>query len=182
MGKTYSEITPELQQWLQEQPVYFVATAPLAAEGHVNCSPKGLDTFRVLGPQRVGYLDLTGSGAETAAHLRENGRIVLMFCAFHGPPRIVRLHGSARIVTPASPEWSDLRARFPDILGARSIIDATITRVSSTCGFGVPLMELQEPRSALEEWALKKGEPGLQDYRVRKNANSIDGLPAFGEM
>lgn len=182
MGKTHSEITPELQQWIHEQPVYFVATAPLAAEGHVNCSPKGLETFRVLGPRRAAYLDLTGSGAETAAHLRENGRIVVMFCAFTGPPKIVRLHGTARIVTEASPEWPDLRAQFPDIPGARSIIDATITRVSSSCGFGVPRMELQEPRTSLPEWAAKKGPQALQEYREQKNASSIDGLPAFSGM
>src|ERR671939_193862 len=113
MGKEYEEITPQLAEWIQRQRIFFVATAPLAADGMVNCSPKGLDTLRVTAPREVAYLDLTGSGIETVAHLRENGRIVLMFCAFEGPPRILRLHGRGEVVSPAHPDWESLAGRFP---------------------------------------------------------------------
>lgn len=175
MGKEYEGITPELAAWIKAQPLFFVGTAPLAASGHVNVSPKGLDTLRILGPQRVAYLDLTGSGAETIAHVRENGRIVLMFCAFAGPPKIVRLHGKAR----ASAPESELRSHFPEHMGARAIIDVAVTRVSDSCGYGVPKLGAPEPREALDMWTQKKGAEGLAAYRRQKNARSIDGLPAL---
>ena len=175
MGKEYEGIAPELAAWIKAQPLFFVGTAPLAAAGHVNVSPKGLDTLRILGPQRVAYLDLTGSGAETIAHVRENGRIVLMFCAFAGPPKIVRLHGKARML----PVSSDLRGHFPAHMGARAIVDVAVTRVSDSCGYGVPKFGAPEPREALDMWTQKKGAEGLAAYRRQKNARSIDDLPAL---
>ena len=179
MGKVYEGITPELAQWIGAQPLFFVATAPLAAQGHVNVSPKGLDTLRILAPTRVAYLDLTGSGAETIAHVRENGRIVIMFCALSGPPKILRLHGSARLVAPESPEWRSLRPCFADHMGARAIVDVTVTRVSDSCGYGVPSFSGVEQRVALPRWTENKGADGLVSYRRQHNARSIDGLPAL---
>jgi len=175
MGKEYAGITPELAAWIKDQLLFFVGTAPLAATGHVNVSPKGLDTLRILGPQRVAYLDLTGSGAETIAHVRENGRIVLMFCAFSGPPKIVRLHGKASVAAASG----ELGKHFPDHMGARAIVDVAVTRVSDSCGYGVPKFGAPEPREALDMWTQKKGAEGLAAYRRQKNARSIDGLPAL---
>jgi hypothetical protein len=179
MGKLYEEITPELAAWVQQQHLFFVATAPLSSDGHVNCSPKGLDTLRILGARRVAYLDLTGSGAETIAHVRENGRIVFMFCAFTGAPKIVRFHGNGQVVTPASSAWAELRAAFPEYPGVRTIVQADITRVSDSCGFGVPKFEYVEERDTLERWAQAKGADGLPLYRSQKNMLSIDGLPSL---
>ena len=179
MGKLYSAITPQLAAWVQQQHLFFVGTAPLAADGHVNCSPKGLDTLRILGAAEVAYLDLTGSGAETIAHIRENGRIVFMFCALSGPPNIVRLHGTATVVTPDCDAWPGLCAHFPEQFGARSIIHATITRISDSCGYAVPEFEYVAERDALQRWAQKKGGAGLLRYREEHNLRSIDGLPAL---
>ena len=181
MGKLYEEITPELATWIKEQHLFFVATAPLASNGHVNCSPKGLDTLRILGPHRIAYLDLTGSGAETIAHLRENGRIVFMFCALAGAPKILKLHGNGQVITPASPLWTELRALFPDYPGARAIIQADITRISDSCGYGVPKFEYTEERDTLEKWAEAKGVEGLPLYQQEKNARSIDDLPSLDQ-
>lgn len=177
MAKTYDSITPELEKFIITQPLFFVASAPLEATGHVNVSPKGLDCLRVLSPNQVAYLDLTGSGNETTAHLQENGRITFMFCAFTGPPRILRLFGSGRTLLPTSPEWDDLRARFPTFPGVRQIIVADITRVQTSCGFAVPLMTYEGQRDTLIRWAEAKGEDGLVDYWQEKNVASIDGLP-----
>lgn len=179
MGKTYEEITPDLVEWIGRQRVFFVATAPSAGDGFLNCSPKGLDTFRVLGPRSVAYLDLTGSGVETIAHLRENGRIVLMFCAFDGPPRVLRLHGRGRVLTPDAPAFADLRPQFPDLPGTRSVVHVEVTRVSTSCGFGVPRYAHAGDRDQLTKWAATKGDAGLVDYRAAKNAKSIDGLPGL---
>jgi len=179
MAKTYDSISPDLARWLEQQHVFFVATAPLTADGHVNCSPKGMDAFRVLGPHDVAYVDLTGSGAETIAHLKDNGRIVFMFCAFDGAPKIVRLHGTGRVAEPGSPAFDELRSRFPNYAGARTIITAAISRVSDSCGFGVPKLDYVEGRDTLERWAEKKGPEALDQYRLEKNALSIDGLPAL---
>lgn len=179
MGKTYEEITPALEAWIGEQRMFFVATSPLSAEGHINCSPKGLDSFRVLAPQTVGYLDLTGSGAETIAHVRENGRIVFLFCAFAGAPKIVRLHGRAEVLLPDSPEWAELRPRFADHPGARAILRVHVTRVSDSCGFGVPELAFEDERSTLLRWAESKGDEGIEAYKRQKNRRSIDGLPAL---
>jgi pyridoxamine 5'-phosphate oxidase-like protein len=179
MGKLYEGLSSDLRQWLAEQKVFFVATAPLAGEGHVNCSPKGGDTFRILSDHEVAYLDLTGSGIETTAHLQENGRIVLMFCAFAGAPNIVRLHGRGKVVYPADPEFSRLQQNFPSHNGARGIVVVTLTRISNSCGHGVPVMEFVSSRDLIENWSLKKGPDGLAEYRAAKNAASIDGIPGY---
>jgi hypothetical protein len=182
MAKTFDGIDERLAGFLAEQPVFFVATAPSGAGGHVNLSPKGMaGTFAVLDPDTVAYLDVTGSGIETVAHLRDNGRIVIMFCAFSGPPRIVRLHGRGTPVLPGDGEWEELAARFPPQPGTRSIIKVALERVSDSCGFGVPLMSYDRERGQLAEWANRKGEEELAEYRAKKNAISIDGLPGLAE-
>ena len=177
MAKVLPELTDRLRDFIAEQTVFFVASAPLAKDGHVNLSPKGLDTFRVLGLDRVGYLDLTGSGNETAAHLGENGRITVMFCAFDGRPMILRLFGRGRSVLPSSEEWSELIGEFQDMQGARQIIVVDVDRVQTSCGFGVPLMGNAEHRGQLIDWAERKGDQGLVSYRREKNSTSIDGIP-----
>ena len=182
MGKVLPEITDHLRAFIANQSVFFVASAPLAADGHVNLSPKGLDTFRVLGPDRVAYLDLTGSGNETAAHMAENGRITVMFCAFEGRPMILRLFGRGRSVLPGSEEWPKLVGEFDEIPGIRQIIVADIYRVQTSCGFGVPLMGDAEHRDQLIEWAERKGDEGLVAYRREKNTTSIDGNPIAVEL
>jgi len=178
MADLHPEIDERLRDFIAKQSVFFVASAPLSADGHVNVSPKGLDTFRVLGPKRVGYLDMTGSGNETAAHTAENGRITIMFCAFEGPPKILRLFGRGRAVLPGTTEWGDLAPHFPEMQGARQIVVADLDRVATSCGYGVPLLggEAHE-RDQLPRWAASKGEEGLAAYRREKNTTSIDGLP-----
>jgi len=178
MSPSHDAITEELAAFIAAQPLFFVATAPLAAEGHINLSPKGLDCLRVLSPNRVAYLDLTGSGNETSAHLAENGRITFMFCAFEGPPRILRLYGRGSTVLPGDAPWQTLRARFPDHPGARQIMVADIERVQTSCGFAVPLMDYVSQRDTLLKWAEKKGPDGLADYRLQHNTASLDGLAA----
>jgi hypothetical protein len=179
MGKKLESITEELAAWLSEQHLFFVATAPLAADGLVNLSPKGLDSFRVLSPNQVAYLDLTGSGAETIAHLRENGRIVLMFSAFNGPPKIVRLHGRGTVVTKGHPQWEEWLGLYPLSRGVRSVIVVDVTRVSESCGYAVPKMDFVEDRETLVRWADKKNDEELVNYRLNKNQRSIEGLPAL---
>jgi hypothetical protein len=179
VGKLYDEITPELASWLGRQRVFFVATAPLAADGLINCSPKGMDTFRILGPRAVAYLDLTGSGVEVIAHLRENGRVVFMFCAFEGPPKIVRLHGTGEVVTRDGPDYERLRALFPDYPGARAVVRATLSRIGDSCGYGVPHYNYAGERDALARWAESKGTDGLARYRAEKNVRSLDELPGL---
>lgn len=178
MGKVLDSITDDLRAFIERQAMFFVGSAPLSAEGHVNLSPKGLDSFRVLSPLQVAYLDVTGSGNETAAHLTENGRITFLFCAFAGPPMIVRLHGVGRVVLPDMTEWDTLRGHFIEHPGTRQIIVADIHRVSTSCGFAVPRMDFVEQRDTLIRWAEKKGKDDLAQYRAEKNASSIDGLPA----
>src|SRR5256885_2779038 len=146
MGSATDSIPPELRAFIEAQHVFFVATAPSGVGGHVNLSPKGMDTFRVLSPTRVAYLDLTGSGNETAAHLLQNGRITFMFCAIDGKPQILRLYGHGRIILPDSAEWPDLGRLFPTLLGARQIILADLTRVQTSCGFGVPILSFTSNR------------------------------------
>ena len=179
MGKLYEEITLDLGTWLKRQHVFFVATSPLADDGFVNCSPKGMDSFRILGPRQVAYLDLTGSGVETIAHVRENGRIVFMFCSFAGAPKIVRLHGTGDVFAAGSPGWYQLREHFPQHLGARAIISASLTRISDSCGFAVPQLEYVAPRDTLTRSHGVKGVAGLQKYRNEKNVRSLDGLPGL---
>ena len=177
MAKLHDSITAHLQSFIAEQSIFFVATAPLCDRGHINLSPKGLTGFRVLSPQRVAYLDLTGSGNETSAHLQENGRITFMFCAFQEPPQILRLYGIGRVVLPTDAEWAELIAEFEAIPGARQIVVAEIDRVQTSCGMGVPLYDYQGQRQSLVNWAKKKGPEGLQAYHQQKNLQSIDGLP-----
>jgi hypothetical protein len=177
MGKLYDHITDHLQAFIQAQHLFFVATAPLEAKGHVNLSPKGCDSFRILSPNRVAYLDLTGSGNETSAHLLENGRITFMFCAFEGAPNIVRLYGKGHTILRDTPEWDALFPLFPDLLGARQLITANIDRVFTSCGYGVPLYDYVGERDTWLKWAETKGEDGLIEYRKEKNSASIDGLP-----
>jgi hypothetical protein len=179
MGKQFDLIMPELAKWLGQQRLFFVATAPLAQDGLVNCSPKGMDTFRIVGSKEVAYLDLTGSGIETAAHLRENGRIVFMFCAFSGPPKIVRLHGTGEVVPSHDARFEDLRALFPDYPGARSVIRAALHRISDSCGYAVPRFEHAGDRDTLARWADSKGPAGLASYQAENNRRSLDGLPGL---
>ena len=177
MAKVLPELTPRLREFIGSQSVFFVASAPRSVKGHVNLSPKGLDTFRVLDGKRVAYLDLTGSGNETAAHLSNNGRITFMFCAFAGPPMILRLFGRGRAVLPGTAEWEELIPSFDEILGARQLIVADIHRVQTSCGYAVPLMGPPKERDQLIRWAESKGADGLSEYRRGKNATSIDGIP-----
>jgi hypothetical protein len=177
MAKVFDYITDELQRFIARQQVFFVATAPLSAAGHVNISPKGLDSFRILSPNRVTYLDLTGSGNETSAHLHENGRITFMFCAFQGAPLILRLYGQGQTILPTSPEWEALLSHFSDMPGIRQLVVADIDRVQTSCGSGVPLYDYQAQRQVMLQWAEKKGPDGLQQYHRQKNLISIDGLP-----
>jgi hypothetical protein len=179
MGKTYDSIDAALAQFLLAQHVFFVATAPAALDGHVNLSPKGLDCFRILGPRDVAYLDLTGSGAETIAHLRENGRITLLFTAFDGPPKTVRLYGRGEVVEPDAPEFAALRALFQLRTPARSIIRIALTRIADSCGFGVPNLRFLSDREQLTDWAGRKGPTGVAAYQSKHNQRSIDGLPAL---
>jgi hypothetical protein len=176
MAKVLPQLTDGLRAFIERQHVFFVATAPLAG-GRVNVSPKGLHTFRVFGPTSVGYLDLTGSGIETAAHVRDNGRITFMFCAVEGPPLILRLYGRGRVVLPADPEWASFATAFPVLPGIRSIVLAELDRVQTSCGEAVPLYSYVGDRDDLVRWAAKKGPEGLETYRRDKNVASIDGLP-----
>ena len=179
MGTVLDSIDDDLAAWIEAQPVFFVATAPTGLDGHVNLSPKGYDTLRVLGPDSVAYVDLTGSGVETIAHLRENGRITLMLCAFEGPPKIVRLHGTGEVVLPGDPDWDDLWGRFPARSGARAIIRTRVDRLSSSCGFAVPFMSVVGERETLAQWSDRKSPDELVAYQGKKNAVSIDGLPGL---
>ena len=175
MGRVLDAITDELAAFIAAQRVFFVATAPTDG-GHVNLSPKGLDTFTVLDPSTVAYLDLTGSGIETVAHLRENGRITIMFCAFDGKPNIVRLYGRGEVIPTGEPEAEALLPRFGEYPGARSVIRVRVDRVSTSCGYGVPLLEYAGERDELLKFAERRGPEGLVEYRDDKNAVSIDGL------
>jgi hypothetical protein len=178
MGKVMDEISDELAEFIRAQHVFFVATAPLSEEGHINLSPKGLDTFRILSLRRVAYADMTGSGNETSAHLAENGRITLMFCGFDQQPKILRIYGTGQTVLKRHAQWPGLMESFEERLGVRQIIVVDVKRVMTSCGFGVPQMQFVQERGMLEEWAQKKGEDGLEAYRQEKNQRSIDGLIA----
>lgn len=177
MGRTLTTIDDATRRFIQSQHMFFVATAP--ANGHINLSPKGLDTFRVLGPNQVAYADFTGSGVETIAHLRENGRITIMFCAFDGGPNILRLYGKGRFVEPTDSEFKALAAQFNVNSLLRAIIVIDVSRVSDSCGFGVPLYDFKGHRNQMCEWVEKKGETGVREYQQRKNAHSLDGLPGL---
>jgi Pyridoxamine 5'-phosphate oxidase len=194
MGKLYPELDERLREFIARQPVFFVATAPCLTSdgegGHVNLSPKGYpDTFVVLGSRSVAYLDLTGSGAETIAHLRQNGQITIMFCSFERETKILRLYGTGSVVLPGDTRWAELAAHFPRTArpaGAgvaagneRSIIVVEIDRIADSCGYAVPVMELKTERNVLDRWAQSKSAAELDTYRAERNAVSIDGLPAL---
>ena len=180
MGKTYDAIDSKLRTFIDEQKMFFVATAPSAPDGHINVSPKGLaGTLAVIDDRTIAYLDLTGSGVETIAHLRENGRICVMFCAFDGRPRIVRMHGVGDVVEPNDEEFKSLSAHFDPYPGVRSIVVVRASRISDSCGYGVPLYEHKGERDQLQRWAVQKGEDGIAQYQRDNNAESLDGLPSF---
>jgi hypothetical protein len=188
MGSVLPEIDDRLREWLLRQPMYFVSTAPSGDGGHVNLSPKGgRGTFTVLGPRELAYVDLFGSGIETVSHLKQNGRVVIMFCAFDGPPMIIRVHGRGEPVEMTDPRFDDLLARF-DLADearptVRSIIRVEATRISDSCGFAVPLMAYQEDRRQLyrtaETWLDQRGPDAIRDYCDVNNGHSIDGLPGL---
>jgi hypothetical protein len=179
MGQTYDGIDDRLAAFLTAQHVFFVGTAPAGDDGHVNVSPKGMDSFRILDPTTVAYLDLTGSGVETIAHLRQNGRITLLFCAFEGPPKIVRLYGRGAAVLADDGEFAALAARFPSPPGIRAIIRVHLERIADSCGYAVPTYRYLGERNQLVAWAERKGSDGLVAYRRERNARSIDGLPGL---
>ena len=177
MGKFNDFIADQHREFIEAQHLFFVSTAPIGAEGHINLSPKGLDSFRVLSSTMVAYMDIVGSGNETSAHLLENGRISFMFCAFGGPPNILRLYGKGFTVLPGDPAWNDLSAHFTILPSTRQIIAADITKVQTSCGFGVPFYEYTGERDHAHKWAEKKGPEGLEQYKKDKNLTSLDGLP-----
>ena len=189
MGRCYDVIDDRLARWISAQPLFFVGSAPLHPDGHVNVSPKGpIGSLRVLGPRTVAYLDIVGSGAETIAHLRENGRIVVMLCAFAGPPRIVRLHGRGEVLLPGDPQYDALldEAGFSDPAvpaSRRAIVRVEVERIADSCGYGVPLMTYEGERPHFDAWVKKKlrvgGTEALRAYREHHNSASIDGLPAL---
>lgn len=191
MGAIYPEIDDRIRGWIERQRMFFVGTAPSGSDGHVNVSPKGaMDTFRIRGPRQVAYVDLFGSGIETAAHLRDNGRIVVMFCAFEGPPKIIRLHGRGRVVEHHQPEHEALLGEFelPDVArrSARAIIDIEVTRIADSCGYVVPRMRFDGERQQLfrltDAWTRKRGPDAIRDYCDVNNDISIDRLPGLSRF
>lgn len=180
MAKTFDAFNDKLRSFIDQQRMFFVATAPLSPDGHINVSPKGIGgTFAVLDDRTIAYLDFTGSGVETIAHVRENGRICVMFCAFEGPPRIVRVHGVGDVVEPNDEEFACLREQFDDYPGVRSIVRIRARRISDSCGYGVPLFDYQGERDQLQRWAERKGEDGVAKYQQENNTESLDGLPSL---
>jgi hypothetical protein len=181
MAKTYPALTVDLKNWIAQQPLFFLASAPLQADGHINLSPRGLDSLRIPTDHELVILDLTGSGNETAAHLLENSRLTVMLCAFQGDPKILRLYGQGRVIRPEEGDWSDYRKLFTRAIpGVRQLFHLQLERIQTSCGFGVPLMDFVAQRDMLIEWAQKKGPDGINRYQQEKNARSIDGLPAPG--
>ncbi len=178
MGDVFQKIDEAIEAWIDAQHMFFVATAPLSGDGLINCSPKGLDTLKVLDGRTLAYLDLIGSGAETIAHVRENERVLIMICACDGPPKIMRFHGRGEIVQPGHDEFAKLLALFPGYDSVRSIVRVHLTRIGNSCGYGVPLLEFREDRRALPMWAEKKGPTKLREFQKEYNAASLDGLTA----
>ena len=177
MAKFFDSILEQHREFIGKQKMFFVSSAPLSAEGHVNLSPKGIDSFRVLSPDKVAYMDIIGSGNETSAHILENGRITFMFCAFDGPPNILRLYGKGRTILPGEADWNELACHFELQLATRQIIVADIHKVQTSCGFGVPYYEYLGERDQAQQWAERKGAEGLEQYKQEKNRVSMDGLP-----
>lgn len=178
MGRTYERISPALAEFIGQQHVFFVGSAPTTG-GHVNVSPKGLDTLRILGPRQVAYLDLTGSGVETVAHVRQNGRLTIMFCAFDGPPRVVRLQGTAGVVAAGEARYEELADRFPPNRGARAVIVLDVDRIADSCGYAVPRYDFVAERDVLDRWVGRKTDDDLRDYRLTVTATTIDGAPGW---
>lgn len=179
MGKEYTEISERLQEWIKQQHVFFVATAPLSADGLINCSPKGLDSLRILSPRTLSYVDVGGSGIETVAHLKENGRIVIMLCAFDGPPKIFRFYGTGSVVESHDDRFADLLAGFPGQPSARNIIEVSIERIIDSCGYGVPFYEFKKQRDSFDNYYGNKTDEDVAEYRKKRNATSLDGLPGL---
>lgn len=179
MGTEYKAIDARMQDWIERQHVFFVATAPLARDGLVNCSPKGLDTLKVLGPKQIAYLDLGGSGIETVAHLRENERITIMLCAFEGPPKIFRFYGKGRSLSSGDAGFDALLEGFPKQVTVRNIIVVDVDRIIDSCGYGVPEYEYRKDRESLPNWARSKTDEQLQAYRRDNNSESLDRLPGL---
>jgi hypothetical protein len=180
MGTVFEAIDDKLQRWIESQPMWFIATAPLAADGLVNVSPRGGDSFSVLGPHRVGWVDFTGSGVETIAHLRENGRICVMFSSFDQRPRIVRLHGEGQVHLPGTGVFEEVVARHPPNPSTRAVITVDVERVSDSCGWGLPVMDVRTAeRDLIRRHADKQGPDRMEDYRIRKNTSSLEGLPGL---
>jgi Pyridoxamine 5'-phosphate oxidase len=179
MGKVYAVIDDRLKSFIEAQHVFFVGTAPAGSAGHVNVSPKALESLRILDPKTVAYIDYVGSGVETIAHLRENRRIVIMLCAFDGSPKIIRLHGEGSVIEPQDDAFGSMLSWFVPRFGVRSIIRVELKRISDSCGYGVPLYRYEGQRAQLADWAEHKGQDGLLDYQCEKNAASIDGLPGL---
>ena len=177
MGKFHESIADHHKYFIESQHLFFVSTAPLNAGGHINLSPKGLNSFRILSPTRVAYMDIVGSGNETSAHILENGRITFMFCAFDGSPKILRLYGKGHTVLPDDREWPELSSHFNLLPSTRQIIVADIFKIQTSCGFGVPYYEYTGERDHSHKWAEKKGIEGLEEYKQEKNLVSLDGLP-----
>lgn len=181
MGKQYDSISDKHKEFIEAQKMFFVGSA--AKDGRVNVSPKGMDTLRVINENKILWLNLTGSGNESAAHILDTNRITIMFCAFEGDPKIMRIYGTAKIIHQRDEEWNQLITLFPQIPGARQIFEITVEKVGTSCGFGVPLYEFQGQRENLEQWAIKKGETGIREYWEKMNVTSIDGKPTniFGD-
>ncbi len=179
MGKEYTEIDERIQKWIARQKMFFVATAPNSPDGLINCSPKGLDCLRVLGPQEIAYVDTGGSGIETVAHLKDNGRIVLMLCAFEGPPRIYRFYGKGTALEPHQEGFAEILARFPPMPAARNIIRIKVERIIDSCGYGVPLYEFKQHRDSLPNYFANQSEEQILDYRRSRNSESLEGLPGL---
>ena len=179
MGKLYEELSPALIEFMSTQKMFFVGTAPLSADGHVNISPKGMDSFRIINPRSIAYLDVTGSGVETISHLKENARLVIMFCAFEGKPLTLRLHGKGEALERGHPDFPGLISLFPELPGIRSIVRLSLERIADSCGWTVPLYNHAGTRDYYDNYARNKGPEGLRKSQLAGNMSSIDGLPAL---
>lgn len=179
MGKEFAEIDARIEQWIGRQKMFFVATAPLAADGLINCSPKGLDALCVLGEKQLAYVDVGGSGIETVAHIRENRRIVIMLCAFDGPPKIFRFYGRGTVVEPHDDGFAELLTKFPAQPSVRNIIVVDVERIRDSCGYGVPEYDFRGQRDSMHNWLESKTEEEMRAYRKDNNSESLDGLPGL---
>ncbi len=179
MGKVYDAIDDKIANWVKKQKMFFVATGPSSDDGLINCSPKGLDTLRILGPHALAYVDMPGSGIETMAHIKENKRIVIMLCAFEGPPKIYRFHGLGEAIEPQHPEFDALLAKFSPVPYVRAIIRVDVKRISDSCGFGVPLFKFTKHRDASAKYVASKTTEEIETGIAEFNRESLDGLPGI---